>query len=106
MKKGLLILLIFVLTVPLIAQNGQEKEKDDGVHVIPILSYNLLSLDKRTVHVPGAGVAVMAGEMEPEAMPLRPRSATEMSIHMILVTVSILMFSWLTCFNYGNYCYD
>ncbi len=68
MKKGLLISLIFTLAVPLIAQNGQEKEKDDGVHVIPILSYNLLSLDKRTVHIPGAGVAVMAGEMEPATL--------------------------------------
>ena len=65
-KKGLLISLIFALTIPLIAQNG--KEKDDGVDVIPILNYNILSLDKRVVHVTGGGMAVMVGEMEPETV--------------------------------------
>ena len=63
MKKGLLISLIFALTIPLIAQDGQEK--GDGVDVIPILSYNILSLDKCVVHVTGGGAAVMVGDMEP-----------------------------------------
>jgi len=66
MKKSLLISLILVLTIPLIAQDGQEN--GDGIDIIPILSYNFLSLDKYTIHVPGGGAAVMVGEMEPAAV--------------------------------------
>ncbi len=68
MKKYLLIFVILGLMMPLIAENEQEDPKESGIDIIPLLSYNSISLDGRTVHVPGGGVAVMAGEMEPETV--------------------------------------
>ena len=59
MKKDLLIslIIIFTLTMPLIAQNEQEK---DGVHYIPLMKYDFLSLDSQNIHSPSAGLVVMS----------------------------------------------
>ncbi len=66
MKKGLLIILIFAIGIPLTAQNRQREEKKN-VDIIPIAGYNLLSLDKQTINSPGAGLAIMSGEMNPQS---------------------------------------
>ncbi len=60
MKKGLLISLIFVflLTIPLIAQN-----ENDGTHYIPLLKYDFLSLDSQNIHSPGAGLVIQSDEV-------------------------------------------
>lgn len=59
MKNKLLIslIIIFTLTIPLIAQNGQEK---DGAHYIPLLKYDYLTLDSQNIHSPSAGLVVMS----------------------------------------------
>jgi len=59
MKKNLLIslILLFTLTIPLTAQNENE---NGGVHFIPLLKYDFLSLDSQNIHSPSAGLVVMS----------------------------------------------
>ncbi|MCK4311433.1 MAG: hypothetical protein KAW88_01720 [Candidatus Cloacimonetes bacterium] len=59
MRKDLLIslIIIFTLTMPLVAQNEQEK---DGVHFIPLMKYDFLSLDSQNICSPSIGLVVMS----------------------------------------------
>ncbi len=62
MKNKLLIslIIVFTLTMPLIAQNEQEK---DGAHYIPLLKYDFLSLDSQNIYSPCIGLVVMSDDV-------------------------------------------
>jgi hypothetical protein len=59
MKKNLWISLIILLTLtmPLVAQNGNE---DKGFNYIPLVKYDNLSLDSQKIHSPGIGLVIMS----------------------------------------------
>ncbi|MCK4695957.1 MAG: hypothetical protein KAT74_09350 [Candidatus Cloacimonetes bacterium] len=62
MKNKLLIslIIVFMLTMPLIAQNEQKR---DGVHYIPLLKYDFLSMDSQNIYSPCIGLVIMSEDV-------------------------------------------
>jgi hypothetical protein len=63
MKKQLTFLFAFCIVITAVFAEANGEEAKDGVHFVPLLKYDFLSLDSQNIHSPGIGLVVMSDEV-------------------------------------------